>query len=356
MYLKYRQNIWIRFILYPFMIIYYILSLVRNKLFDYGIFTIKKFPIPIISVGNITAGGTGKTPFTMYLIGALKQYYKKIAVVSRGYKRKSKGLVIVSDGEGNMDTVERSGDEPFLIAQRSKESVVIVSEKRAEGIALAIDLFSSDLVLLDDAFQHRWIDRDCNIVLINSKKPVSEEYLLPAGNLRESYRQLKRADIIIFTHAENEVANKELAFIHKYYSGPIFTCIHSPDYYLDFSSGNRYSLDFLKSSSVIAFCGIAEPQLFKEILIKQGVYLKDFIIFSDHHYYTEHDLLTISKKAKKKGCTHIITTEKDLIKIGEFKSVDNILLLGLILKIDIKDESNLLQKIKECIDKKSKNG
>jgi tetraacyldisaccharide 4'-kinase len=356
MHLKYRRNIIVRIILYPFAAIYCLLIFIRNTLFNHRFLQIKRYTIPIISVGNITAGGSGKTPFIIYLIGLLRRDYKKIAVVSRGYKRSSKGLVIVSDGNGDIATIKRAGDEPVLIAKKFEECVVIVCKKRTLGVSKAIDDFSCDLVLLDDAFQHRWIDRDCDIVLINAKQPISEQHLLPAGNLREPFSQIRRADMIIFTHVEDDLTKNEIGLINKYYSGPIFNCNHSPEHYLDIHSGNTYSLDYFKNKPVMAFCGIAQPQLFKDTLIQQDVDLKDFIIFSDHYNYTNSDLMKMSRRAKKMNCHYIITTEKDLIKISEFKNVNQVLFLGLIMKIIVKDEINLYHKIKEYIDKKIKNG
>ena len=171
-------------------------------MFDTGCFSVSVFPVPVISVGNIIAGGSGKTPFTMLLIPMLSERYKRIAVISRGYGRKSKGLRIVSDGKGRVIQAEDGGDEPVMIARKYPNQVVIVSEKRAPAIREAIDTYGAELIVLDDAFQHRWVYRNCDIVLIGDARLMLNEAFLPAGNLRENPFDLKRAQIIV--HGSDE--------------------------------------------------------------------------------------------------------------------------------------------------------
>jgi tetraacyldisaccharide 4'-kinase len=343
------RNRYLRFLFLPFTSIYYILITVRNKCYNKNIFKSHKFPVPVISTGNITTGGTGKTPFTIYLAGKLKSRYQKIAVVSRGYHRKSKGLIVVSDGKGNTGSVEQCGDEPVLIAKKLPDAVVIVSENRVKGVARAVNDFSCDLVLLDDAFQHRRIYRDCDIVLINKKAPLFSDFMIPAGNLREPLSQLKRADVIIFTNADNNIENDDSNLLNKYYSGPVFTCRYSTESYIGMKSDEKYSIEDLKGKPVIAFCGIAEPQLFKQLLLKQGIEIKDMHIFPDHYSYTESDIEKISNKAGELKCDFVITTEKDLVKVKwPRESTSKIVALG--LKISIKNEQNMLDKVEEYID------
>ena len=196
-------------LLLPFLflgsVLYRLITDIRNLLFDLSIFKIHKFNIPIISVGNITSGGTGKTPFILYLIEKLSQHRNNIVVLSRGYGRDSKGIQVVSDGDGNIVGKDIGGDEPVLIATKFPKIPVLVSEKRYLGIEQAIQKFDAQLILLDDAFQHRYVKRDCNIVLVDANQPVQEDNILPLGNLREKKSNLNRTDIIVITKIRNEV-------------------------------------------------------------------------------------------------------------------------------------------------------
>jgi tetraacyldisaccharide 4'-kinase len=345
--LNFRKSIF-RLLLYPFTVFYFILITCRNILFDKNIFKIHIFSIPVISIGNISTGGTGKTPFTIYLAGLLKGHYTKVAIISRGYHRKSKGLVVVSDGKGNIKSAEQCGDEPVLIARKLPESIVIVSENRVKGVAKAVNDFLCDLVLLDDAFQHRWINRNCDIVLLHHTLSIYNKYLLPTGNLRETYSSLKRAHLVVFTNVEN--ADVDINWLGKYYSGSVFTSTYSPEYYLDPLSGKKYLSDQILGKTAVVFCGIAQPQFFKKMLDKQGIEIRDMVLFPDHYNYTEKDIVKIEKKAMKLNCDFIITTEKDLIKIN-LSSNREVRILAAVLRIDIKNEQLLCEKVKEYIDK-----
>ena len=344
------RNSFLRILFFPFTFLYYILITIRNKFYDKNIFKIHKFPVPVISIGNITTGGTGKTPFAIHLAKLLKNQYNKIAVVSRGYHRKSKGLIVVSDGKGNIGSVEQCGDEPVLIANKLPEAVVIVSENRVKGVARAIDDFSCDLILLDDAFQHRRIHRDCDIVLINKKAPLANDFMIPAGSLREPLSQLKRAEVIIFTHSDNNINEDDSTQLNKYYSGPFFRSTFSPEYFLDPVCGEKYLPDQIQGKAAVVFCGIAQPQLFKYMLDKQGIEIRDMVVFSDHYYYMENDIAKITKNAMKLNCDFIITTEKDLVKIN-LSGISEVRILALAIRIGIKNEQLLCKKVKEYIDK-----
>ena len=175
----------LRFILFPFSILYGLVIEIRNGLFDLGILRSVKFPVPVISVGNITAGGTGKTPFTIYLAYLLKKHFSTIAIVSRGYGRKSRGMQLVSDGQQILLDPSHAGDEPYLIAVHLPDCLVAVSEERSVAVNYLMDNYKPDLILLDDAFQHRQVKRDIDIVLVPVKETYTSKFILPTGNLRE---------------------------------------------------------------------------------------------------------------------------------------------------------------------------
>ncbi len=182
-------------------VLYWIIITVRNVFFDKGVIQQKKFPVVIISVGNITAGGAGKTPMVELL---LKQFVstKRCAVVSRGYKRKSEKTVVVSNGQQILTTVYHAGDEPMQLAQKFPQSVVVVDEIRVRGITTALD-YGAELVVLDDAFQHRYVQRDIDIVVIPADDCFRASLVLPAGKWREPKAALQRCTAIFITRCEN---------------------------------------------------------------------------------------------------------------------------------------------------------
>ncbi len=191
--------VFIRFLLFPLTGLYGLAIEIRNLLYDKRCIKTSKFDIPVISVGNLTVGGTGKTPFVIYLAQYLKESSLSVGIVSRGYGRKTKGTVIVHDGKSILSSHDESGDEPWLIASALKSVPVIVDEDRTQGIQTLIDKFPVDVVLLDDAFQHRRAGRDLDILLINSRESSGNYHLLPGGKLREPLRQSRRASLIVHT-------------------------------------------------------------------------------------------------------------------------------------------------------------
>lgn len=341
------------FILIPLLfiasILYGFIIEIRNLLYDFRIFKIHKFNIPIISVGNITSGGTGKTPFIMYLIEHLQKSYSKIVVLSRGYGRASKGLQIASDGKGSIIDSDKGGDEPVLIATKFSNIPVIVSEKRYKGIERAIKDFKTDLILLDDAFQHRQVARDCNIVLIDANQPIQKDKILPLGNLRENQKSLNRADVIVITKIDSDSEfGKKIKYFDKfsaeiYFSKYLISSIEHVN-----AIGSAKTTEF-KQESFIAFSGIANPDSFIKSIIDSNVKIENKIYFKDHKNYSDKDIKLVLNEAKKRKCRNIITTEKDLVKLN-LKDFDDYNLFVLKMKIEVKNEENFFKKVKTCID------
>ena len=350
-----RQIQLIRILLFPLSILYTWVVQVRNFLFNSSVFKSHRFPVALVSVGNVTAGGTGKTPMTMWLVDLLKNEFKGIVIISRGYGRKTKGIKVVSDGKGNLLSAEEGGDEPVLIARKHKSCPVIVSEKRSLGIRKALAEFQPDLILLDDAFQHRWVSRHCDIVLIRGTGELYKEQPLPLGNLREPLGNLKRADIVVMTKFKEAVDRRDIAVIKKNYSGSIFESRFMPDRLVNQNLEEVYQIDELKGQRIIAFAGISDPHLFSSFLEEQGMILEEFVLYPDHYYYTERDINDLYVKARGSGCRYIITTEKDLVKIKVTKSKE-VELLGLSMRLEISEHERLRQNIISCIDKAMKNG
>lgn len=350
-----RRNRIIRIFLFPLSVLYTCLVQIRNFLFDSFVFMNQRFAVAIVSVGNITAGGTGKTPMTMWLIHLLREDFKRIVVISRGYGRKTKGIKVVSDGSGNVMSAQEGGDEPVLIARKHPSCPVIVSEKRSRGIGKALVEFQPDLILLDDAFQHRWVYRHCDMVLINAGGELYKEHLLPLGNLREPLSNLQRADIIVMTKIMEYVDARDTAVIEKMYSGPIFESRFIPDRLVNHNFAEVYPIEQLRGQRVLAFAGISDPRLFAHFLEEQGMILEELVPYPDHHYYTQRDLDDLYSRARGHNCRYIITTEKDLVKI-KVTRIKDLEILGLSIRIVIAEHELLRQNLLSCIDKAMKNG
>ncbi len=346
---KIRKNILLFPFLYFLSIIYRIITDIRNLCYNTGIFKIHKYSIPIISVGNITTGGTGKTPFIIYLIEKFNGLYKNIAVVSRGYGRESKGLQIVSDGDGNIVDANVGGDEPVLIAGKFPNIPVIVSEDRKKGIELAVDKYNADLVLLDDAFQHRKVHRACDIVLVNANYPISKDKILPLGNLREGANSLNRADFILITKIDNTNNIQDQIDYLKNFKSEVFLAKYSNSNITKLNLDSEKNIVDLKDTPIIAFSGIADPDSFKLDLQKSGLILKEFMSFKDHKKYEKKEIYKLINVAENHKCKNIVTTEKDLVKLN-MKNFEKYNLFVVAMKIEVLDEKMFLKKIQKCID------
>ncbi|MCK4715801.1 MAG: tetraacyldisaccharide 4'-kinase, partial [Candidatus Marinimicrobia bacterium] len=193
----------LRFLLLPFSWLYRFITGLRNCLFDKSIIKETRFHVPVIAVGNITLGGTGKTPFVIALSSFLESKGYKVGMITRGYHRKSKGQIIVKDGKSILASPQEAGDEPYLIARKSRNTVIIADADRVEAARCAIEKYHCTVVIADDAFQHRYLARDLNIVLWDSYNDPAEEAVVPSGRLRESWQGLCRADMLLVTRTAN---------------------------------------------------------------------------------------------------------------------------------------------------------
>ncbi len=297
--------------LFPFSFLYYIITSGRNLLFQSNIFRSIKFEIPVISVGNLEVGGTGKTPMTEYLIRHLDKE-KNIALLSRGYKRKSKGFRIISD----LDNAETAGDEPFQCYMKYKDSVTVAVGKHRE-LAIPEILKAKpeiNLIILDDAFQYRTVKPSLNIMLTRHARPFYKDTVMPTGRLREAKSGVKRSDVIVMTKCPSNLSEKEASLIkseiRKYHDAPVFfvtTAYEEPVPLLN-------NVSFTKK--VLLVSGIANSSQL-EAYVQKHYSLLGHIQFNDHHDYTEEDFVHIKERyrelsAKEDIC--ILITEKDATK------------------------------------------
>ena len=273
-----------------------------------------RIDVPVISVGNLTAGGTGKTPLVEYLIRYYLMLNKKIAVLSRGYKRTTYGMKIVSDGSSIYGTAATMGDEPFQIARKFPRVIVVVDENRVRAAKMVVEKYTPDVILLDDGFQHRGIVRDLNIVVIDGRRPLSEIHMIPAGLRREPISALRRADFLILS--QNSGSSETRLNDLLQHSGKSATIVRfKPSVLREFVTDAEVSLSSDRRTNCVAFCGIGNPDSFKETLAEIGFSIEEFIVFPDHHQYDLNDMKKIQNKYDKCKVDYLITTEKDAMRL-----------------------------------------
>ncbi|NOY85197.1 MAG: tetraacyldisaccharide 4'-kinase [Nitrospirae bacterium] len=276
----------------------------------------KRVPCHVVSIGNITTGGTGKTPMTLYLAEEWQKRGYKVGIVSRGYRRKNKvPLVLVTDGTQIFASPSDVGDEPYLMAQRLSGVPIVVCADRFEGCQALIHRFAVEVILLDDAFQHLKMYRDQNILIIDATKPFGNGHLLPRGPLREPLSAIKRSDLLIFSRVENETAmHAMMQRITPYQSQILQSCFETIGI-IDLKTDDFFAPEVLKGKSVLPFCGIGNPDAFLAQLRRLGANLASAHIFEDHHDYKKSDLEKIINSVNENNNIWIVTTEKDAVKI-----------------------------------------
>ncbi len=292
--------------------------IVRARVWFYqkNIFEVRRLPVPVISVGNLTLGGTGKTPMTIWVAQKLLANGRQPAILSRGYQAKTrKQIEIVSDGNNILIGPELSGDEPAMMARRLKGVPVIISKDRYEAGTLAIEKLGVDSLILDDGYQRLDVKRDLNILLIDHSHGFENDAIFPAGTLREPLKEAGRADLICFTKTIKD--NQDPPII-KYVSAPIIKSQMVIKRLTDLELKVTKDINDLKGLRVCAFCGIAQPEKFKKLLELYGAEVVSFSSFPDHHYFNRDDIKNVEEKARSCEAEIILTTEKDSVKLLEF--------------------------------------
>jgi tetraacyldisaccharide 4'-kinase len=314
-------------LLYPFSLIYGFITDFRNFLYNSGVLSSKEFEIPLICVGNITVGGTGKTPHTEYLAEILKKHFK-VATLSRGYKRKTRDFQIASDNS----LVSEIGDEPLQICRKFPEVMVAVDRNRVNGVKkILVNNPGTDVIILDDAFQHRRITPGLSILLSDYERLFFNDYMLPYGRLRESIKNIRRADIILITKSPENISPIERRIIVKEvdkaaYQNIFFTSLTYqapiPVFDNEHSEKKQPDASFLAEAGVLLVTGIANPDSLKKHLQNISGELTD-LSFPDHYSYKMKDLESISTAfgKLKSPSKYIITTEKDAVRLREFTNI-----------------------------------
>lgn len=325
----------LRYLLLPVVPVYYAVTWLRNKLYDWGIKKSTSYNFPVICVGNLSVGGTGKSPMIEYLIRLLKPEYD-VATLSRGYKRQTKGFVI-ADGNATANAI---GDEPFQFYQKFDDILVSVDADRVHGIAQLSALPQSpEVILLDDAFQHRKVNAGFNILLTSYDDLYTKDILLPTGNLREPRQGAKRANIIVVTKCPPELseeikqeiiedihplAHQEVFFSHIAYASAVK------------NTRDTLYLKDLKNRSFTLVTGIANPKPLLDYLTAMGMHF-EHIKFKDHHNFNPSDLAMLKQKSL------IITTEKDMVRLQPyFKESNSLYYLPIEIEMDRQEHFDTL--------------
>jgi len=296
--------------------------------------------IQVIAVGNLTLGGTGKTPVVEKFARELQQQGRTVAILSRGYRSKPKPLGemflnklflredstpprVVSDGKRLLLDSDTAGDEPYLLASNLKDVVVLVDKNRVKSGRYAIEHFGCDTLLLDDGFQYwQLAGRRQDVVLVDCQQPFGNEHLFPRGTLREPASHLARANVIFITKSDGNTAALRQRISRYNPAAAIIECIHAPLYFEDVFTGERKELDFVRSRRLASLSGIAQPESFEQSLVKlcrELVYSKRF---ADHHRFTQQEILNAINRGIKRKAEIIITTQKDAVRFPKLDRRD----------------------------------
>jgi len=344
----------IKILLSPTVILYSFIVKTRNLLFDKGFLKIKKVPAKIISVGNITVGGSGKTPAVVYLTSLLKRNEIKVGVLSRGYGRATKGYVFVSDGHEVKVNVNKGGDEIILAAEESSVPAA-VSENRVTGANKFLKDVALDAIVLDDAFQHRWIHRNVDLVIFDQRflkiAGRLEQKLLPLGVMREPFSSLDRANIIVINRKFSEKIEMPEK-LKKYFDGKkVYYAYYKATGFYDVKNHKFYDVDEFQGQKSLVVCGVANPHSFYNILRDKGVSTTNKLQFADHKKYTNKEVQLIRKKFYDTNAYSVLTTQKDAVKLTNYSlELDDIDIYYLKIELAFEEkekfDNNILELIK----------
>jgi len=294
-----------------------------------------RFDVPVISVGNLVAGGAGKTPLTLYLARLLAGKGRKVAVVSRGYGRRSKGVVVVSRGEGPLVKWRDSGDEPYMMALLVEGVSIVVSERRRVGVRLAVEELGADVILLDDAFQHVQLARDLDIVAVDAAAPVGNGHLLPGGPLREHPSGVGRAGVLVATRCDRAGGAERVvgALGPLAPAAPVIETRMKPVVFWDVGTGDTVKAADLRKCGCLALSSIADPSDFERTLGRLRMNILGRLALPDHHDYSGDDVEVVVEAAREVGADTILTTEKDAVRLRPWLSRVPLVALGIELEV-----------------------
>jgi tetraacyldisaccharide 4'-kinase len=330
----------VRGILYCLSKVFQVLVKTRRFLYNFRILRDSTLGVQVIAIGNLTVGGTGKTPVVEKFARELRDEGRNVAILSRGYRSKPVPVHrwflnklflrddttpprVVSDGRSLLLDSEMAGDEPYMLASNLKDVVVLVDKDRVKSGRYAIEKFGCDTLLLDDGFQYwKLRGRRLDVVLIDRQQPFGNERLLPRGTLREPPSHLARASFIFITKSDGNTAELRRRIAQVNPSAGIIECIHHPLYLEDVFTGQRAGLELLQGTKVASLSGIAQPESFEQSLVKLRAELVYSKRFADHHRFTQQEILNAINRGKKRQAEAIITTQKDAVRFPKLDRRD----------------------------------
>ena len=337
---KGNRAAFIRFLLVLLSGVFRLLVEARLFLYTSRILRDSTLGVQVIAVGNLTVGGTGKTPVVEKFARELTDQGRVVAILSRGYRSKPPPIAkrildkllfredstpprVVSDGQSLLLDSERAGDEPYMLASNLRDVVVLVDKDRVKSGRYAIERFGCDTLLLDDAFQYwKLRGRRRDIVLIDCEQPWGNGYLLPRGTLREPPSHLARASTIFITKSTGNTAELRRRIAQHNKTAGIIECVHSPLYFEEIFTGERFDLDFLRNKKVASLCGIAQPHSFERSLVELGNELVYNRRYADHHRFTQQEIIDVINRSKKRQASAIVTTQKDAVRFPKLDRRD----------------------------------
>ncbi len=316
-----------RFLMLPLSGLYRGVIAARNRLYDRGVLPVHRVSARVISVGNISVGGSGKTPVTMAIVRLLQAEGCRVAVLSRGYRRKGEGALLVSRGDGPLCEVTRCGDEPWLMAEQLRGVPVCVAADRVAGAELLIRECSAQVIVLDDGFQHRRLHRDLDIVLVDAGEFLCNSSVLPAGPYREPTSALLRADVLLAADRESGGEEALAALLQKIklknnaHAAPVAFSMHAV---FDPRTGQSHDLGELAGARVLPVCGLARPQQFTAGLERAGLIVLFPLFFRDHMHYTAKEAALIESRFRTSGAEKLVTTRKDWVKLSRLSVAEKL--------------------------------
>lgn len=315
---------WLLAPLVPLASLYGLAMQARSSLYARGLLTQHFLPCRIISVGNLTVGGTGKTPVVIALASALRERGRRVGVVSRGYKRRSADAIVeVSDGRSVRGDPGETGDEPLLIAQRCPGVPVVVGADRPLVGRYLIERYHIDTLIMDDGYQHMALRRDTNILVLDAGAPFGNGYLLPRGRLREPLSAMARATAVLVTRASQggRLDDLKAAVRSAAPAVPIWVTDFALSAVVQVGGSTSVEPSVLKGERVLAVSGIGYPESFRKLLAAAGATVVEHCVFPDHHAYSREDVQRVRQVAERAGAGRIVTTEKDAVKLAQFDEV-----------------------------------
>ncbi len=302
--------------LLPFSWVYGSVVAARNRAYDRGLLKGRSVGVPVICVGNLSAGGTGKTPLVEYIVRTLLGKGRRVAVVSRGYRRRSRGVVVVSDGRMLRADAKDGGDEPVQIAMKFPSAPVVVGEKRADAAEVAVRDCAAGVIVLDDGFQHRGLNRDLDILVIDARRDITREPMLPAGTRRESVGSLRRAGLVAISNVDKSVPSDAVkAKLGRWYHGPFVKFRTRTVDICRASDRTVVNMEEVAGKTAFAFSGIADHSAFLGSLRSLGCMIAGDHRFPDHHWYDGAEIAHLIREYRAVSAQILVTTEKDAVRL-----------------------------------------